>query len=295
MTLHRFGRRSARAASLIVVVGLAAVWGCGPRRAAEPPRLPETPEEARTLLATDQAWLAVEFFIRMGADAVPHLLPSLEKHRFEDRAAQQAIMALQGIGDPAVPALIEALEKHREHEGLRRSLCWTLGTIGDPRAVPPLLSLLKKRSLSSEAESALHHLTGEVDEEDLLSLWGSFTADGWVEMRDRHVRMGADAVKELLPLLEDKGDPVRRRLAEIALVRVGSPAVPALIDELERGPGERRGRRFVWCWILGRIADERAIPVLKKLYFDPEEAPEVKREAYIALWRTTGKEEAEWK
>jgi len=67
----------------------------------------------------------------------------------------------------------------------------------------------------------------------------------------------ADMVPELIECLSSK-DQLLARLAANALIVIGSDAVPALIDVMERGP---QIARLEAVKALAEIGDERAIPI----------------------------------
>jgi HEAT repeat protein len=198
---------------------------------------------------------------------VPVLIEALRDREVEVR--RLAWNALARFGAPVVPALLEAVES--KDWWVREGACRALGAIGDPIAVPALV-----RALNDD-----YH---------------------WVRQaaRDALVRIGAPAVPALIQLLDEweKHAEFVRRLAchalaligdlravpaliqtlhnlssdartpaKTALIKLGAPVVPALIEALQQ---EDWLFRVEVCRVLGAIRDPSAVPALIQALRDPD-------------------------
>jgi HEAT repeat protein len=221
--------------------------------------------------------------------AIPALIEQLEDASSDVRIA--ACTALGQIGDAsAAPALIKRLED--ADWSVRRAACTALGQIGDPAAVP---TLRVHAEVMQEARQALVKLgrTSMALQEAVCTLaeqsqWGVLcrvlTSN---QVRDAIEQLGSSAVPALIDALRDDdprirqaactalgkiGDPSavpaliacldQRNISEVAanaLVQIGKPAVPALIETLTN-PNERV--RKAACTALGQIGDPSAVPAL---------------------------------
>jgi len=89
----------------------------------------------------------------------------------------------------------------------------------------------------------------------------------------------ARVVRPLLDALHDRHWKVRRN-AENALVSMGDPAVPSLIEQLAEA---KETTLLLLIGILGEIGDPRAVEPLEKLRASREVPPEVRATASLAL------------
>ncbi|NJD60265.1 MAG: hypothetical protein C3F13_18815 [Anaerolineales bacterium] len=130
---------------------------------------------------------------------------------------------------------------------------------------PELVAPLRERLHHHEAEIrwwAVRALA-EINDERVPDLLVKALADPdqgvrWCAGLALRMHPAAQAIPALLPLLSD-ADALTRRLAGDALVAIGSPAVPALLELMQAGilPARLEAVRA-----LAHIGDERAIPAL---------------------------------
>ncbi len=188
----------------------------------------------------------------MGGDesAVRALIGALRSS--DRRVRDAAYKALIEVGPPAVPALIGTLND--DDPAIREYAAATLGGIGDMRAVKPLTAMLdgsrRRRYIAAWA-------LGELK--------------------------AAGATGLLVKSLGDKNDAVQRESAR-ALMKIGPPAVPALITALDDPNPDVREYA---ARALGVIEDKRAEEPLVKALGDKN--PGVAASAALALG-TTGTE-----
>jgi HEAT repeat protein len=140
-----------------------------------------------------------------------------------------AAIELGRAKDPrAVPALIDLLDECDNVSGAGQYAAWALGEIGDRRAVEPLLAAVRKRYLSSAAITALVKLRDERALEPIISLFRKTNQP------------------DLATVLGNWGD---RR------------AVEPLITAMQNSDPHVR---YYTARALGKIGDQRAIPVLER-------------------------------
>lgn len=102
-----------------------------------------------------------------------------------------------------------------------------------------------------------------------------------------HIKnIGPHAVKYLLPALGDEKELTFRSTIILTLVEMGMDASNALIEALDSKSDLMRKNAAV---TLGHIGDERAIPALKKLYENPNENLDIKKEVNESLQKITKK------
>lgn len=110
---------------------------------------------------------AMEILIRLGRQAVPHLLSKIDT---PDHDVRKFILDILGeIGDPGcIPSLVEALDDGDEN--VRSAAAENLGKIGAPEAVPALLDAMEKDDLWFRFTilEALGQIGGRIDEDRLL-------------------------------------------------------------------------------------------------------------------------------
>lgn len=109
------------------------------------------------------------------------------------------------------------------------------------------------------------------------------------------VNYGPYAVSWLIPHLNNAAADRLRSRVMLVLKEIGTAATMAVVECLESDREKNKLMRQCAATVLGNIGDERAIPALKRLYEDPNEYPEVKKEAHIALSKLTKKgSDKEW-
>jgi HEAT repeat protein len=202
--------------------------------------------------------------------AVPPLIQALRDRDSDVREA--ACEALVKIGAPAVPHLIQALGDGDWH--VREAACRALGAIGDRRAVPPLIQALGDWN-EDVREAACWALVkiGDGQAVPALSVWAH--AGGWVAQAALQ-QMG----QAPLPLPEAVAQVVAQgawgvlvmalphEAVRAAMVELGTPAVPPLIQALRDGDSDVREAA---CRALGEIGDRQAVPPLIQALKDGNE------------------------
>jgi len=145
------------------------------------------------------------------------------------------------------------------------------------KAVPELIELgeeaipaLRDLTLSSEAEHRWWALRVLAQSPDARVEWlVPFLNDPAREVRQcaalgLSIKPGASASDPLVQTLSDE-DRMVRSLAVNALVRLGAPAVPALIEVVNRVRPAPQSARIHAMRALAEIRDHRAIPVMMKV------------------------------
>jgi HEAT repeat protein len=141
-------------------------------------------------------------------------------------------------------------------------------------AVPALIELgeealpaLRELTLSSDADHRWWALRVLAQSPEAQSEWlVPFLGDPAREVRQcaalgLAIKPGESAVRPLVNALSD-ADSMVSSLAVNALVKIGSPAVPALIDIVKSAP---QSARIHALRALAEIRDHRAIPVMMKV------------------------------
>ncbi len=169
--------------------------------------------------------------------AVESALASLRRAvaQGDDAAAEAAVQTLLRAGRASLPALFALMQA--ADPDLRWWAVRALAEVRDPR-VPLRL------------RQALHDPDPAVQQAAALGL---------------RLQPAPEAVDDLLPLLSD-ADRLLARLAADALIAIGPPAVPALIQVIAGGPSHAR---VPAARALAAIGDPRAIPTLFALLDDP--------------------------
>jgi HEAT repeat protein len=193
---------------------------------------------------------------RIGQPAVGPLLEALESDSRNTRF--NAACALGKIGDEkAVMALIGRLETDTD-EVVRLASAAMLGNIGDKRAVQPLIEALgdKSEMVRNHAYSPLRKF-GETAVPALIKA---------LKHRNKYVRPRAaslledlkdpKAVASLTEMLDDDYD-MARFAASRALVSIGEPAIPSLINALK---DKNLGAEA--AWVLEQIGSRKALDSL---------------------------------
>jgi HEAT repeat protein len=214
---------------------------------------------------------ATNALVQIGEAAVPALNEALKSENDFVRSA--AYIALGQIRESsAIPELIQCLKN--TYPEVRIAACTALGHIGDSSAVPELIKCLKDTDYDVRiaACTALGHIGDSSAVPELIKC----LKDTDYDVRIADVRIAActalghigdaSAVPALIACLDDnsanhfKYDADSYKAATNALVQIGEPAVPALIEILTN-PNERV--RSAACTALGQIGDISAIPALR--------------------------------
>ena len=205
---------------------------------------------------SDHCWDAINMLGSSGDKrAVPHLIKALEKDMKQRKGIAMAIIPTLGHlkDDRAVPLLIKALNNLDEDWLGREAAAVALGDIGSTQAVP---YLIRAAWLPETRTVAIDALAGIGD---------------------------SRATAVLLSALNEPEDPEAREAAINGLIKIGEPAVPALIDKLNIHSKEfsQNHERALVAMILGKIGDHRAIDPLTSALDDP--SAEVLRSVETAL------------
>jgi HEAT repeat protein len=204
----------------------------------------------------------VEALGAVGTPAVPPLIQALGDRDRDVCVA--ACRALGAIGDgQAVPPLIQALGDG--DSDVRAAACEALGEIGDGQAVPPLIQALRDRDrdvrvAACEALGAI----GDGQAVPALSVWahaGERVAQAALQQMGQAPLPLPEAVAQVVAqgawgvLVR----ALRHEAVRAAVVELGTPAVPHLIQALGDGDSDVRAAA---CWALGEIGDRQAVPPL---------------------------------
>jgi HEAT repeat protein len=159
--------------------------------------------------------------------------------------------AAQRLGErkatEAVPHLIRALKD----PAVQTSAARALGVIKDPRAVGPLIELLADFSPAVRAASA-RALGNLKDSTAVLPLAASLKA-GNEEAGPALAQIGESAIG---PLIDCLREPTSRYAAIDALIVLGQPAVPALVQSIHSSDSE--DMRVAIARVLAETNDSRA-------------------------------------
>jgi HEAT repeat protein len=240
-------------------------------RAAVPPLMRALEDED-----TNVRFHAIEALGRLGApEAVPALAAVAQHGDFF--LAFPAIDALARIQDPAVvPALLSLLP----HELLRPAIVDALAVLGDEECIPALTSLLHEPDVNAGPILSAIAAIAERYEETLGAgaVISDMTCAALTPAAARRVcevalstsehRRAAIAVAgwvgeaALEPLMAGLGAPELKPAVDAALLRIGTAAIPAI---LERLPAGSRDVRLHVIALLGRLGDRRATKPLAGL------------------------------
>ena len=191
----------------------------------------------------------------------------------------EGIKTLCELADPrGVPLLIEALRRDmKERTGLWAWIIPGLGASRDTRAVPVLLETLNKldddwlgREMSAQA-------LGDIGDQSatpalLRAVWRADTRDAAIialaGMNDPR------AIEALLSALQPEESPEAREAAMAGLQRLGTAAVPAMVEAFAEYFREspQTQRRLWLCQLLGTSSDELAVQALGQSLNDPDPA-----------------------
>jgi HEAT repeat protein len=226
---------------------------------------------------------------RMGE---PGLQQLLELSKSGDRRVQEAVIpALGWAANPkGAPPALQALKD--KDPGLRATAAWALGRMGGKQAVAALAAALQDEVADVRLDAVIG--LGRIGQPALQELIGAMTnrdasvrqraAAGLERLRnpasvpaliagmkdtDREVRWwcmhaleewGDEQTVEVLAAMLGDEDGEFQFRAEKGLVRIGSPAVPALMSALKQ---DKRGVGMA-IHALEIIGDERALPALRE-------------------------------
>lgn len=215
----------------------------------------------------------------LGESGDPRALgPLVQVLRDQDEDGQVrmgAAMALGSLGDrAAVAPLIEFVRVDmQKRTGIIAAGIGALGELRDPRAVPILLEALNNRAEDWLYREMAARALGSIGDRRAVS---SLIAAAY--MGDtRHDAIGAlaeigdaKAVETLIGALDEGEDPETVQAARTGLLKIGSPAVPALIKEMEDYSKEypMNHRRAEIAEILGEIGDVQAVQPLRNALED---------------------------
>jgi len=158
----------------------------------------------------------------------------------------------------AVPHLIRAL---KDVDPVRSSAARALGVIKDRRAVGPLIELLTDFSPAVRAASA-RALGNLKDSTAVLPLAASLTA-GNEEAGPALAQIGESAIGPLIDCLREAAS---RHAATDALIAIGQPAVPALVQSIHSSDSE--DMRVAIARVLAETNDPRAADALHAVLKD---------------------------
>jgi serine/threonine protein kinase/HEAT repeat protein len=227
---------------------------------------------------------------KMGAVAIPHLIPLLDKDNDKDvrNCAALALGKMGAVARDAIPHLIPLLKNKYEvrvfaedrlkNDYVRISAIWALGEMGEVarEAIPYLISLLKNNNRYEQicaagalikmgpiARDAIPHLILHLT----LLLKNEDQERGIVEViLGRMGAMAKYAIPHLIPLLKDQNKNLRYCAANV-LGNMGELAIPHLIPLLKDRDKQLRNNA---AWALGKIGKvaREAIPPLIPLLQD---------------------------
>lgn len=245
--------------------------------------------------------VAVEGLARIGSQAAREvLLRALERHS-DLRVRQAAARALGHLGERrAVAGLVAKVTSEDEAQDVRLAAIEALGAIGDARAIEPLLQALRVWELRRAAAKALARLDWQpardetavhywlaLEQWDKLAALGDIAIATLVEILKESARLGAYAQSMLS--LDMYGGHYEmgfmgqmmgmqcmdmREVAGRALVKIGAPAVPKLIEAMQ---GETAWGCMTFAWALGEMRDARAVEPLIRLL---EQRHSIKRDTH---------------
>jgi HEAT repeat protein len=188
------------------------------------------------------------------------VVPLINVLKVEDGAIRRrAIDALGKIGDPqAVEALIAALKD--KDNAVRQGAALVLGQIRDDRAALPLIATLKDihYPVRKEAAQALGELGDSRAVEPLILLLGDVD---WVCQAavKALVKIGKPAVEALITALQDNHDAIRWNAAQVlGLSGDTSAAAPLMMALKDSSPHVRKAAATA----LGSLGDSKAMESL---------------------------------
>lgn len=229
---------------------------------------------------------AVEGLARIGSSAAREILIRALEHHSDLRVREAAARALGRLGEKrAVAGLAARATAEDEAQDVRLAAVEALGAIGDRGAIEPLLQALRVWELRRAAAKALARLGWQpARDEAAVHYWlaqeawdqcaalGDVAIATLVELLKESARLGAYAQSmlnlEMYGGHYDLGFMGRmigmkcldmREVAGRALVKIGAPAVPKLIEAMK---DETAWGCMTFAWALGEIGDARAVEPL---------------------------------
>jgi len=195
---------------------------------------------------------------------------------------REAVEILCNTTDPrAVGPLMEALRRDlRERTGLWASIIPALGALRASEAVPLLIGTLNDMDEDWPGREASARALGEIGDPGAIPALTAavFRADTRAEAIRALAGFHDERVAEpLLEALQEGEEPEVREAAVEGLRRLGTLAVPALVEALGGFNPEypETARRVTICTLLGESGDPRALDQLRAACSDPD--PEVAR------------------
>ncbi|MFO7983061.1 MAG: HEAT repeat domain-containing protein [Desulfuromonadales bacterium] len=235
---------------------------------------------------------AMEILIRLGRQAVPHLLSEIGT---QDHDVRKFILDILGeIGDPGcVPTLVEALKD--PDENVRSAAAENLGKLRASEAIPALLDAMETDDLWLRFTilEALGQIGGQIDEErllrfkderllrkaliDCLGRVGSVcVVPAIVEALDDDMRnVRESAVVALARIAESYPEEVRRSLSGVRQT-AAADHIAELLDH------QQQGIRQASLKLLGFLSEPRYAPRLLDL-LDDQSMVESAMQALIAM------------
>ena len=203
----------------------------------------------------------VERLIKIGPSAVPPLLEILTNENSSSYLKQCAIEALGGIGDSRAVILLITIIENKKGETLLA--IEALGHMKDQRAQDMLIKLLRNQAaiIRKSAAETLKTM-GWRPGNKLEKIWNHIALQEWEEVVD------VEAIPFLIEIIENKylNEPCKE--ARDVLIKIGKPAVPALIKVLKSTKGVAASIAAI---ALGTIQDLRAVePLVKALKYEYE-------------------------
>jgi HEAT repeat protein len=184
----------------------------------------------------------------------------------------KASSALAGLGTEGMDHLLSALKTR--NKDTRLGIIEALGEIRDPRAVEPLIGILKDEDNEVRWEAAL--ALGEIADPRAFPPLETALSDP-----DRYVRYGAAIALQKMGWSPDELKKVGLLFAGKQnwdqLIDLGEDAIPSL--EIAAKDKDRTVRLMA-VRTLGRIGNEKAIPLLYRAIRDPDD--QVRWEAVMA-------------
>ena len=261
------------------------------------------------------------------ASAVPHLIAACTKI---DDVRLQAVEALGKIGDgSALPHLYESLKT--DDPVVLYAVIDAIGAIGKSESVAQLLPYLEQPdpTIAEACLSAIIGISlrngGRLDCDLPLERFSGFLFDG-IKRGNKEITeftfnrlshwYGSNVIRNLLDVIEYVDDEKFRRVAD-ALIEIGGPAVPLIVDKLRSADKDTKVRllellkhcptynitaellrvvedqapevRQKAAHLLGISGDVSAIPALKRLARDPN--GHVRAAGFAAIgWLATEKD-----
>lgn len=193
----------------------------------------------------------------------------------EDGLWREAAIALSQIGSPAVPALTEALKDNRADVRLNAALALgRIGAVAKP-SVPPLIELSKDPNLAVQQQAIVALGQIGVDAQPAVPvLVAALKQPNWQIRANVAHTLGEigppaeSAIPGLIATLNDQDAVVRQR-ATFALSRIGSAAIPTLLNTLKDQKQEVQVRSAS-AYALGEmgVTAKRTIPTLIEVFQD---------------------------